>query len=193
MVHRPGQAHCVSEWGHDFRPSFRKLGYIHKLFPSVPWLAVTATATAKVRRHRETERARERQRETERGRESQRETERDRGADGRQGERDRESQRETERDRGGDGRQRERQREPDRARERQRGGRETERETDRDRRGGGGTERETHVVLSSFPRCRLPRELTTLRGGLQNDLSDNPHVDTPLQYCRDTGGVLRIR
>ena len=173
MVHRPGQAHCVSEWGHDFRPSFRKLGYIHKLFPSVPWLAVTATATAKVRRHRETERARERQRETERGRESQRETERDRGADGRQGERDRESQRETERDRGGDGRQRERQTET--------GG------------GGGGTERETHVVLSSFPRCRLPRELTTLRGGLQNDLSDNPHVDTPLQYCRDTGGVLRIR
>ena len=42
------QAHCVSEWGHEFRPSFRRLGHIHSRFPKVPWLALTATATAKV-------------------------------------------------------------------------------------------------------------------------------------------------
>lgn len=56
-VHAQGQlcriaideAHCISEWGHDFRPSFAELSWFRREFPDVPMMCLTATATRRVR------------------------------------------------------------------------------------------------------------------------------------------------
>ena len=44
------EAHCISEWGHDFRPEYRNLAKLRELLPDIPLIALTATATEKVKK-----------------------------------------------------------------------------------------------------------------------------------------------
>ncbi len=43
------EAHCISQWGHDFRPAYRKIPVLRRIKPEATWIALTATATPRVR------------------------------------------------------------------------------------------------------------------------------------------------
>ena len=49
------EAHCISEWGHEFRPDYRNLRILRRLSEDTPFIALTATATTQVREDIETQ------------------------------------------------------------------------------------------------------------------------------------------